>query len=162
MYVSIIFDWWTNWVLFSSLTPIPWIPKPQSVSEIQFYTNISMYFSWLPMYMEVRVKVRGAVFVKILPWYSHSEVQATKKKKTLEFNRAKKAILYLKGSCNSAFHFSRRLLLIDNHCWKFSRENLLYMAHAKKCSVNIPWLNKGTDNWSVIVNFTCAKLCISL
>lgn len=59
-----------------------------------------------------RVIVSGSVFVKILPRYSQSEIQVTKKKKKkpLEFSRAKKVILYLKGSCNPAFHLSRRLL----------------------------------------------------
>lgn len=28
-----------------------------------------------------RVMARGSIFVKILPWYSQSEIQATKKKK---------------------------------------------------------------------------------
>lgn len=50
-----------------------------------------------------RVIVRGSIFVKILPGYSQSEIQATKKRKTVEFNRAKKAILYLKGYATQHF-----------------------------------------------------------
>lgn len=55
-----------------------------------------------------RVIVRGPIFVKILPWYSQSEIQATKKKKTLEFNRAKKAIFIFKRFMQLSISFLKK------------------------------------------------------
>lgn len=49
--------------------------------------------------------------MKILPQYSQSEIQATKKKKKWNSTEQKnRTILYLKDSCNPAFCLSSRLL----------------------------------------------------
>lgn len=51
IYVLSRLNWWKSWILFSSLNTMN--PKPQSVTEIQFETDISMYFSSLPTYIKV-------------------------------------------------------------------------------------------------------------
>ena len=77
-----------------------------------------------------RVTVSGSMFVKILPRYSQSEIQATKKKKkkTTGIQQSKKSNFIFKRFMQPSLSFVKEAALTGSHCWKHSLGSLLYVG----------------------------------
>lgn len=87
IYIQLVEEW-SSFFFFNSNTTKP--KATVSYWNPIWNQHIHVFFMAANAHGRHRGLVRGSIFVKILPRYVPSEIQATPKKKTLEFNRAKK------------------------------------------------------------------------